>query len=72
LSSGYASLNYEFIKFKKDEIVKVDFLVAGEKVEALSMLVHKDKARYTGAKICAKLKENIPKAQFAIAIQATI
>lgn len=72
LSSGYASLNYEFIKYKKDEIVKIDFLVAWESVDALSTLVHKDKARSTGAKICAKLKENIPKAQFSIAIQATI
>lgn len=72
LSSGYASLNYEFIKYKKDEIVKIDFLVAWESVDALSTLVHKDKARSTWAKICAKLKENIPKAQFSIAIQATI
>lgn len=72
LSSWYASLNYEFLKYKQDEITKLDFLIAWERVDALSMMVHKDKARLVWAKICSKLKENIPKAQFSIAIQAII
>ncbi|EKE26152.1 MAG: hypothetical protein ACD_4C00406G0001, partial [uncultured bacterium (gcode 4)] len=72
LSSWYASLNYEFLKYKIDEIIKIDFLIASEKVDALSMMVHKDKSRLIGWKICKKLKDNIPKAQFSIAIQAAI
>ncbi len=72
ISSGYASLSYEFLKYKKDELIKLDFLVASERIEALSMIVHKEKARYVWEKICTKLKDNIPKAQFSIAIQAAI
>lgn len=72
LSSWYASLSYEFLRYQKDDLVKLDFLVAGEKLDALSMVTHTDKARYVWQKVCSKLKENIPKAQFAIAIQAAV
>lgn len=72
LSSWYASLNYEFIRYEKDNLVKLDFLVAWEKLDALSMVTHNEKARYVWQKICSKLKENIPKAQFAISIQAAV
>ncbi len=72
LSSGYASLHYEPIRFKQDDIVKMDIRVAGDIVEAFSMMVHRSRARYLGGRICEKLKENIPKAQFAIAIQAVV
>ncbi|NRH21618.1 elongation factor 4 [Candidatus Gracilibacteria bacterium] len=72
LSSGYASLHYEPIKFKMDDIVKMDIRVAGDIVDAFSMMVHRSRARYLGGRICEKLKENIPKAQFAIAIQAVV
>ncbi|MFZ4461870.1 MAG: translation elongation factor 4 [Patescibacteria group bacterium] len=72
LSSGYGSLSYEFLKYKMDDLAKLDVLVAGEKVEAFSMIVHRDRARTLGGRICAKLKDAIPKAQFAIAIQAAL
>ncbi|MDD2565515.1 MAG: translation elongation factor 4 [Candidatus Gracilibacteria bacterium] len=72
LSSGYASMSYEFLKYKTDDLVKVDILVAGERLEALSMMVHRGRSRTIGANICRKLKDNIPKAQFSIAIQAAI
>ncbi len=72
LSSGYASLHYEPIRFKIDDIVKMDIRVAGDIVEAFSMMAHRGRTRYLGGRICEKLKENIPKAQFAIAIQAVV
>ncbi len=72
LSSGYGSLSYEFLRYQEDDLVKLDILVASEKVEAFSSIVHRERARYLGGHICRKLKEEIPKAQFAIAIQAAI
>lgn len=72
LSSGYASLHYEPLNYKIDDIVKMDIRVAGEIVDAFSMMVHRSRARYLGGRITEKLKENIPKAQFAIAIQAVV
>ena len=72
LSSGYASLSYEFIRYKEDDLQKLDILVAGERIDAFSMIVHSSRARYLGGRICAKLKEHIPKAQFSIAIQAAL
>ncbi len=72
LSSGYASLHYEPLRFQEDDIVKLDIRVAGELVDAFSMMAHRTRARYLGGRICEKLKENIPKAQFAIAIQAVV
>lgn len=72
LSSGYASMSYEFKRYQKDRLEKLDILVAGEVLEALSMMVHADRARAVGGKICEKLKDNIPKAQFSIALQAAI
>lgn len=72
LSSGYASLHYEPMGYKIDDIVKLDIRVAGELVDAFSMLVHRTRGRLVGGRICAKLKESIPKAQFAIAIQALL
>jgi GTP-binding protein LepA len=72
LSSGYASLHYEPTGYQEDDIVKMDIRVAGDIVEAFSMMVHRGRTRYLGGRICEKLKENIPKAQFAIAIQAVV
>lgn len=72
LSSGYASMNYEFIKYKKDDLVRLDILLASEKVDALSMICHRDLANYVWWKVCAKLKEVVPRAMFAIAIQAAV
>ncbi|NDK07983.1 elongation factor 4 [Candidatus Gracilibacteria bacterium] len=72
LSSGYASLNYEFIKYKEDDLVKLDVLLAGEKVDALSFFCHRTQASFIGGKITKKLKEVVPRALFAIAIQVAV
>ncbi|HPO49565.1 MAG TPA: translation elongation factor 4, partial [Spirochaetota bacterium] len=72
LSRGYASFDYEISDFKETDIVKLDILVSGKPVDALSMLVHKDGARTRSRKVCEKLKEFIPKQQFVIPIQGAI
>ena len=72
LSSWYASLNYEFIKYKEDDMVKLDVLIADEKVDALAFICHREQANFIGNKICAKLKEVVPRALFSIKIQAAI
>jgi len=72
LSSGYASLNYEFIRFSEDDLVKLEILIADEKVDALAFICHRDQAPYMGGKICKNLKESIPRALFAIKVQAAI
>ncbi len=72
VSSGYASLNYDFLAEKIGDLVKVDILVAGEKVDALSTIMHKDNATSEGKDLVERLKQLIPKHQFEIAIQATI
>lgn len=71
-SSGYASLSYEFLRYHADDIAKLDILVAGELVEAFSMLVHRSRGRTVGGELARRLKEEIPKAQFSIAVQATM
>ena len=72
LSSGYASLNYEFIKYNEDDIVKLDILIAAERVSALSLMCHREQARYIGGRMVKNLKDVVPRAQFSIAIQAAI
>lgn len=72
LSSGYASLNYEFIKYSEDDLVKLEILIADEKVDALAFICHRKQSRYLWWKICANLKESIPKALFTIKIQAVV
>ncbi|MDD4151979.1 MAG: translation elongation factor 4 [Candidatus Gracilibacteria bacterium] len=72
LSSGYASMNYEFSKYMEDELVKLDILIAGEQVDALSLICHRNSRAYLGGKMVRKLKEVVPKAQFAIALQAAV
>ncbi len=72
LSSWYASMNYEFVKFNEDNMVKLDILIADEKVEALAFITHADQASYIWWKLCAKLRETIPRALFSIKIQAAV
>ena len=71
-SKGYASFDYEFTHPQETNVVKLDILVNGETVDALSMLVHRDKARERALSACEKLKDTIPKQQFQIAIQGAI
>ena len=71
-SKGYASLDYEFCDYRKGDLVKLDIMLAGEVVDALSAIVHKDNAFYVGQKLTTKLKDIIPKQMFEVAIQAAI
>jgi GTP-binding protein LepA len=71
-TAGYASMSYEFLDYRAGNLVKLDMLVAGDKLEALSTIVHRDAAYNRGILICKKLKELLPKMQFEIAIQAAI
>lgn len=71
-SKGYASFDYELSHPQETDVVKLDILVNGETVDALSMLVHKDKARERALSACEKLKDTIPRQQFQIAIQGAI
>ena len=72
ISRGYASFDYHHIGYKPSELVKLDILLNGQQVDALSALIHKDNAYSFGKKMCKKLKELIPRQQFDIAIQAAI
>ena len=72
ISKGYASFDYHPVGYKTSNLVKLDLMLNGEPVDALSALIHKDKAYELGKKICAKLRELLPRQQFDIAIQAAI
>jgi GTP-binding protein LepA len=72
ISRGYASFDYHHVGYKPSNLVKLDILLNGQQVDALSALIHKDNAYQFGKKMCQKLKELIPRQQFDIAIQAAI
>ncbi len=72
ITKGYASFDYEFLEFRRGEVVKLDILLNGDKVDALSVIVHKDKAYEWGRKVTTKLGELIPRQMYQVAIQAAI
>ncbi len=72
VSRGYASFEYNFNRFQAAPLIKLDVLINGEKVDALSNIVHKDQAQYRGRELTAKMKDLIPRQMFEVAIQAAI
>ena len=71
-TKGYASLDYEFCEYKRSNLVKLDIMLAGEVVDALSVICHEDSAFYVGQKLTAKLKDIIPRQLFEVPIQAAV
>jgi GTP-binding protein LepA len=72
VSRGYASLDYEFKEFRATDVVKLDILINGERVDALSVMVHRTNAQYRGREVVAKMRKLIPRQMFDVAIQAAI
>jgi GTP-binding protein LepA len=72
ISKGYASMEYEFMSFEESDLVKLDILINGEPVDALSLIVHRSKAVPRGKMLTEKMRELIPRQQYQVAIQAAI
>jgi GTP-binding protein LepA len=71
-SRGYASLEYNFVRFEAAKLVRMDILINGEKVDALAVILHRDNAMYKGRQLCEKMKDLIPRQMFDVAIQAAL
>ncbi|SKC71824.1 GTP-binding protein LepA [Burkholderia sp. CF099] len=72
VSRGYASMDYEFKEYRASDVVKVDMLINGDRVDALSVIVHRSQSQYRGREVAAKMREIIPRQMYDVAIQATI
>ncbi len=72
VSRGYASMDYEFKEYRAADVVKVDILINGDKVDPLSMIVHRSQSQYRGRGVAAKMREQIPRQMYDVAIQAAI
>jgi GTP-binding protein LepA len=72
VSRGYASMDYDFLEYRAADVVKVDMLINGEKVDALSIIVHRSNSQNRGRDVAAKMREIIPRQMFDVAIQAAI
>lgn len=72
VTKGYASLDYEYLRHQADDLIRLDILINGDLVDALTCIVHRDNAYNWGLKLCQKLKELIPRQMFAVAIQAAV
>jgi GTP-binding protein LepA len=72
ISRGYASMDYEFKEYRAADVVRVDMLINGDKVDALSIIVHRANSQYRGREIAAKMRELIPRQMYDVAIQAAI
>ncbi|HQU63206.1 MAG TPA: elongation factor 4, partial [Nitrosomonas sp.] len=71
-SRGYASLDYEFLEFRTSDLVKIDVLINGDRVDALSLIVHRASSQYRGRELVQKMRQLIPRQMFDIAVQAAI
>jgi GTP-binding protein LepA len=72
VSRGYASMDYEFLEFRAADLVKLDIMVNGERVDALSLIVHRANSQFRGRQLCAKMRELSPRQMFDVAVQAAI
>jgi len=71
-SRGYASLDYEFKEYRASDVVKLDILINGDRVDALSLMVHREHSRYRGRELVSRMRKLIPRQMFDVAVQAAI